>query len=76
MTGPGPGGAIVSAQTNALEGAWTGLVQLLSMAGPMSQLGQEPTRRVVPVAAALPLKAVAPVARQRDGSGPDLPIGA
>jgi hypothetical protein len=40
MTGPGSGGDIVSAQTNALEGAQTAIVQLLSKARSMSQMGQ------------------------------------
>jgi len=41
MAGPGSGGDIVSAQTNALEGAQTAIVQLLSKARSMSQMGHQ-----------------------------------
>ena len=51
MTGPGSGGDIVSAQTNALEGAQTAIVQLLSKARSMSQMGL--VSRVTPVHTAM-----------------------
>ena len=47
MIAPGSGDGIVSAQTNALEGALTAIVQLLSEARSMSQMGHEPPRRLL-----------------------------
>jgi len=54
MTGPASGGDIVSAQTNALEGAQTAIVQLLSKARSMSQMGQSPPWRSPAGAAVMP----------------------
>jgi hypothetical protein len=48
MPAPGLGGDIVSAQTGTLEGARTGFVHPLSMAGSMSHMGHKRTNYRVP----------------------------
>jgi hypothetical protein len=57
MTGPGSGGGIVAVPPNALEGARTGIVQPLSKAHSLSQMGQEPPRHLTGGAADMPPKA-------------------